>query len=635
MNSPSHLGRVAPDRPSVRRSGLLVVLLASAVLAGCASFSPDAGFSSIESAAKDKLGKDVRWARSDADADAIDRRVQELLAKPLSVDDAVQVALLNNRGLQARFQDLGITEAEVVQAGRLPNPGFTFGRLRKGDEIELERGLHLNLARLLTLPMVSRLEARRFEQVKREVTMDVLSHAAEARKAYFQALAAEETVRYMRQVKQTAEASAELARRMEQVGNFSKLARAREQAFYADATLGLARADMALRASRERLARLLGVWGQQTRFQLPERLPDLPTEARDQPDIEAVAMAQRLDVQAAKLGAEQTAQNLGLTRTTRFINVLELGLVRNTSNEAPRQTGWEIGLELPLFDWGGARVARAEAIYMQALHRAAETAINARSEVREAYGNYRAAYDIARHQRDEIVPVKKRISEEQGLRYNGMIIGVFELLADARSQITSVNAYIESLRDFWLAQSDLDMALIGKAAVASPTGPAAAAVDGGGVCAGAGEQRCAGQRTGEGQHVGQQVGPGGRPAGGPPQRLPPGHRSALAQQVVGVVHRGFRETVWRARAGAAVVGKALAVALAVAVTACAGSAASGCWCVYRPTRTRWRGPGGASAPASRAISASSRGTIASSSACHCSATCARHSASEASDSPGA
>ena len=480
MNSPANPGRGAPDRPSVRRSGVLVVVLVSAVLAGCASFSPDAGFSSIESAAKDKLGKDVRWARSDADVDTIDRRVRELLAKPLSVEDAVQVALLNNRGLQARFQDLGITEAEVVQAGRLPNPGFTFGRLRQGDEVELERGLHLNLARLLTLPMVSQLEARRFEQVKREVTMDVLSLAADARKAYFQAVAAEETVRYMRQVKQTAEASAELARRMEQVGNFSKLASAREQAFYADAALGFARADQAQRASRERLARLLGVWGDQLQFQLPERLPDLPAEARNQPDIEAVAMAQRLDVQAAKLGAEQTAKNLGLTRTTRFINVLELGLVRNTSNEAPRQTGWEIGLELPLFDWGGARVARAEAIYMQALHRAAQTAINARSEVREAYGNYRSAYDIARHQRDEIVPLKKRISEEQGLRYNGMIIGVFELLADARSQITSVNAYIESLRDFWLAQSDLDMALIGKAAMAAPAGPAAAAADGGG-----------------------------------------------------------------------------------------------------------------------------------------------------------
>jgi outer membrane protein TolC len=463
-----------------RPAQLLVLAVTSALLGGCASFSTDGGFGAVESTAKDRLGKDVRWARNDADTDTIERRVAELLAKPLAADDAVQVALLNNRGLQARFQDLGIAEAEIVQAGRLPNPGFTFGRLKKGDEIELERGLHINLARLLAMPLVSRLEARRFEQVKGEVTMDMLSLAADTRKAYYQALAAEESLRYMRQVKEVAEASAELARRMEAVGNFNKLARAREQSFYADAALGLARAEQAQRASRERLVRLLGVWGTQTQFVLPERLPDLPDAPKDQPDIERTAMAQRLDVMAAKLGAEQTARNLGLTRTTRLINVLELGLVRNTSNEAPRQTGWEIGFELPLFDWGGARVARAEAIYMQALHRAAKTAIDARSEVREAYGNYRSAYDIARHQRDEIVPLRKRISEEQVLRYNGMLIGVFELLADAGSQIASVNAAIESLRDFWLAQADLDMALIGKAAMAAPAAGAAPAAEGGG-----------------------------------------------------------------------------------------------------------------------------------------------------------
>jgi outer membrane protein TolC len=171
-------------------------------------------------------------------------------------------------------------------------------------------------------------------------------------------------------------------------------------------------------------------------------------------------MAQRLDVQGAKLAAEQTASNLGLTRTTRFVNVLELGLMRNSSNEAPTQRGWEIGFELPLFDWGGARVARAEAVYMQTLHRAAETAINARSEVREAYTGYRTAYDIA---------------EENVLRYNGMLIGVFELLADARTQIASVNASIEALRDFWIAQADLDMALIGKPSLAAAAGPAMAA----------------------------------------------------------------------------------------------------------------------------------------------------------------
>ncbi len=450
------------------RPGIAALLVTAALLGGCASFSTDGGFGSVQSAAKDRLGKQVQWSRTAADADSIERRVGELLAKPLTADDAVQLALLNNRGLQARFHDLGITETEVVQAGRLPNPGFSFGRMKQGDEVELERGLHLNLARLLAIPLVTRMEARRFEQVKHEVTMDMLTLAADTRKAYFQALAAEESLRYMRQVKDVAEASAELARRMEAVGNFNKLARAREQSFYADAMLGLARAEQVQRSSRERLIRLLGLWGTQTQFALPERLPDLPDAPKDQPDIERLAMAQRLDVQAAKLGAEQTARYLGLTRTTRFINVLELGLVRNTSNEAPRQTGWEIGLELPLFDWGGARVARAEAVYMQALHRAAKTAIDARSEVREAYGNYRSAYDIARHQRDEIVPLKKRISEEQLLRYNGMLIGVFELLADARSQIASVNGTIESLRDFWLAQADLDMALIGKASMAAP-----------------------------------------------------------------------------------------------------------------------------------------------------------------------
>jgi hypothetical protein len=466
--------------PVVRpRVWVLVLVSAGAVLGGCASFSPDGGFSTVEQAAKDRLGKEVRLSRTEADQDGIDQRVGELLAKPLSADDAVQVALLNNRGLQASFQELGITEAEVVQAGRVPNPGFSFSRLTRGDEIELERGLHFSFARLIAMPMISAMEARRFEATKDLVTMNMLSVAAETRKAWATALGAEETVRYMRQVKQAAEASAELARRMEQVGNFTKLQRAREQSFYADAALNLARAEQAQRATRERLTRLLGLWGTRTQFKLPDRLPDLPQELADRPDVERIALAQRLDVQGARLAAEQTARNLGLTQTTRFINVLELGIVRNSSNEAPTQQGWEIGVELPLFNWGDARVARAEAVYMQAVHRAAETAINARSEIREAYGAWRSAYDIARHHQDEIVPLRKQIAEENVLRYNGMLIGVFELLADARQQIASVNAAIEAKRDFWLAQADLDMALIGRPSLTPSAGPATAADTGG------------------------------------------------------------------------------------------------------------------------------------------------------------
>ncbi len=444
------------------RSALALALALAFSLGGCASLQPDSGFADVQKTATDKLGKELRWSRTPADEQAIDQQVQALLAKPLTVDDAVQLALLNNRGLQASFRDLGIGDAERVQAGRLPNPGISFGRLQRGDEIERERGLHVNLARLIALPLIGQMEARRFEHTKTQVALKVLTLAADTRKAYYLALAAQESLRYMRQVKAAADTSAELARRMEQVGNFNKLQRAREQVFQAEATMNLARAEQTQRSSRERLTRLLGAWGMQTSFQLPERLPDLPKDVLDMPLVEQHALAQRLDVLGAKQSAELVARQLGLTKTTRFINVLELAAVRNTSNEAATQRGWEITVELPLFDWGDARMARAEALYMQAVHRAAETAVNARSEVREAYLGYRAAYDLARFQRDEVVPLGQRIAEENLLRYNGMLIGVFELLADARTQIAGVNGAILALRDFWIAQADLDMALIGK-----------------------------------------------------------------------------------------------------------------------------------------------------------------------------
>ncbi len=144
----------------------LALLGAALLLGGCASFSPDGGFGPVQQAATDKLGKDLVLAKTPADLDTIEQRVAELLAQPLTADDAVQVALLNNRGLQAGFQELGITEAEVVQAGRLPNPGFVFGRKSRGDEVELEHFLAFNLARLIAMPMISEIEARRFAQVQ-------------------------------------------------------------------------------------------------------------------------------------------------------------------------------------------------------------------------------------------------------------------------------------------------------------------------------------------------------------------------------------------------------------------------------------------------------------------------------------
>jgi outer membrane protein TolC len=436
-------------------------LTLAAILAGCASFSRDGGMQAVSELTQSRIQQPATWLKSEQDQTAARSATRELLAKPLGADDAVKVALLNNRGLQAAYADLGIAEADVVQAGRLRNPGFSFARLRRADEIEIERAFMFDVLGLVTLPLRTELERRRFALTQGRVAAEVLQVAADTRRAWYAAVAAQESATYAGQVKHAAEASAELARRMAAAGNFSKLDHAREQSFYAEAAAQLARARQNAVSRREQLTRLMGLWGEDTQFRIPARLPDLPKAARAIQDLEAQAIKNRLDVQGAMQEAQNLASTLGLTRVTGFINVFEVGYRRNSLTNEPRQTGYEIELRLPLFDWGGAKVARAEYTYMQALNRAADTAVRARSEVREAYAAYRTAYDLARHYRDEIVPLRKHISEEVLLRYNGMLMSVFELLADARQQIAAVSSAIDAQRDFWLANTQLDLALTG------------------------------------------------------------------------------------------------------------------------------------------------------------------------------
>jgi outer membrane protein TolC len=447
------------------RARPLAAVAATLVLAGCASFSADGGFDSVRELTKERTGKAPVFQRTEADSRAAAGRIAELLNEPLTADAAVELAYLNNRGLQASFSELGIAEADLVQAGRLRNPSFDFGRLSGGGIVEIDRSMMFDVLGLLTMPVAKQVEQRRFEQAQYQAAFEAVGLAAEVRRGYYNAIAAQELARYYQQVKDAADASSELAKRMLQAGNFNKLSQMREQAFYADATAQLARAQHQAIVERERLTRLLGLSREQLAFKLPERLPDLPRERVEPNDAEQTAMDKRLDVLMAKRSAEATARALGLTRTMRVVNVLEAGYQNKSQTGEARRNGYEIRLDLPLFDFGSARVARAEATYMQAVHRAAQAGINAQSEVRESYSAYRTAYDLARHYRDEVVPLRKRISDENLLRYNGMLIGVFELLADSREQVASVTGYVEALRDFWLAQTDLQTALTGRSPV--------------------------------------------------------------------------------------------------------------------------------------------------------------------------
>lgn len=438
-------------------SAISLVLLLSA----CATFSDDGGLNRVSQITQERIGQPVAvTAKPEA--------IRQILAKPLTPDSAVELALLNNRSLKASLAELRIAEADLVQAGRIANPGFSFSRLRTGEDLEIDRGIFFQLGSLITLPIRQGVEQRRFERAQLAAAGNVIGLAAQVRRAWFNAIAARQSAQYSAQVVEAAQAGAELGKRLASVGNWSKLDETRERAFYAESIAQLARAKQNEVAAREQLTRLLGLWGEGADFQLPDRLPDLPKAPNEIRNAEAQAMERRIDLQVAKLETQATAQALGLTNAVRFVNVLELGYVNKSETGKPRGNGYEISFELPLFDWGTARKGRAEAIYMQSVHSAADAAIRARSQVRESWSAYRTAYDVATHYRDELIPLRKQISEELLLRYNGMLVSTFELLVDAREQVGAVNAAIEAQRDYWIAQTNLEAAINGTGSVAAP-----------------------------------------------------------------------------------------------------------------------------------------------------------------------
>lgn len=444
-----------------------ILLLA---LSGCATFSADGGMDAVDRATTTKAGASTKLLRNDDDRRALAAQLAPMLAQPLSVDDAVRIALFNNRGLQATYWELGIAEADLVQAGRLQNPVFGYEHKRGGGQTSIERSLTMNLVGLITAPLATRIEGRLFEQTKLRVAAAAVTTAFDTRRAYYEAVAGAQAVEYAKGVAGAADASAELAQRMRRAGNWSAYDQAREQAFHAEAMADVARASKDASAARERLTRLLGLAGKEADYPLPDRLPDLPAAPRELADVEQAALRERLDVQAATQDTAHTAAALGLARATRFINVLELGALREHEGGEPVSRGYELSLEIPLFDWGSARTRRAEAVYMQSANRLADTAVHARSEAREAYRAYRTSYDLARHYRDVVIPLRKQLADETLLRYNGMLLSTFELLADAREQTVAVAAAIAALKEYWIADADLESALGGRLPPASEPG---------------------------------------------------------------------------------------------------------------------------------------------------------------------
>jgi outer membrane protein TolC len=319
---------------------------------------------------------------------------------------------------------------------------------------------------LASLPARAEIAADRFWQAQLRAAEETLRVAAETRRAFYRAVAARELGGLLEQAKSAAETATELARRLGETGAMNKLDQAREQVFYAEVTAQLATARQRAASERERLTRLMGLWGGDLDFKLPDALPALPPP-KALPAIETEAVRRRVDLQVARIELNALAKSYGLANATRFINLLEVSGISKTQREADGARGSgggvEVEFQLPIFDFGEVRVRQSEQTYMQALNRLVERAVNVRSEARDAYRNYRSTYDIARHYRDEVVPLRKIISDEMMLRYGAMQIDVFSLLTEARQRLNATVAAVEAKRNFWLAHGDLQAAVIGGA----------------------------------------------------------------------------------------------------------------------------------------------------------------------------
>jgi outer membrane protein TolC len=419
----------------------------------------------VASIAGSELDKDVAALRTPEAEQAARARVTGLLRRPLTADAAVQIALLNNRGLQAAYNELGIAEAVMVEASLPPSPTISLSALSTPVELDIERRIILEILALATLGTRTEIARERFRQAQLRAGMETLRLAATVRRAFFRAVAARQVADFLAEGASAAQTAAELARRLAESGSMTKLDQNREQVFYAEMSAQLGTARQGAESERERLVRTMGLSGHDLSFRLPNALPALPRSLRSAPAIETEAVRRRIDLQIARIEVDALARSYGLTNATRFINLADVSAVSRTQRESsgPQGTGGggEIELQVPIFDFGEARLRQAGETYMQAVNRLAENAANVRSQAREASRVHRASYDIAKRYRDDVLPLRKIISDEMTLRYGAMQVDVFSLLTEARQRLAANIAAIEAQRDFWLADTNLRAALAG------------------------------------------------------------------------------------------------------------------------------------------------------------------------------
>ena len=441
-----------------------VVLFSLVLLSGCATVSLNAGFADVSALVEERSGGKLFWNNgTELDREAA-AKLESLTKDKLTVDDAVQIALLNNRDLQGMYAELGVAQADLVQAGLLSNPIFD-GAIkwptRGGGKPDLELAVVMNFLDIFYLPLRKRVAAARFEEAKTRVSGMVLDFTGRVRAAFYAHQANEQMLELRQTVSQALAASYEVSRRLHDAGNINDLELARERALLEAGRLALRSAEVAVQQSREELNILMGLWGKQTDWQIEERLPEMPKEPIQTEDIERVALQRSMDLLNARQRVISAGEELGFNRAIALMPESHMGVLGERTDGH-----WEVGpvleFPIPIFDQGQARTGRAATELRRAQQEYYAVAIKIRATARALRDRAQGARDRALYYRDIMLPLHERIVNEAQLQYNAMQLGPIQLLRAREQQIETAIAYVEALRDYWLARADLGLVLSGR-----------------------------------------------------------------------------------------------------------------------------------------------------------------------------
>jgi cobalt-zinc-cadmium efflux system outer membrane protein len=460
-------------RPRMIGRGGVGSALFACLLAGCANVPPDAGFSDVESAIAQRTGKRVQWNRGTEADKHVEAAIRSMLGNELTADDAVQIALLNNQNLQATYEDLGVAQAELFEAGLLHNPTLNAEvRFPKHARLPIEFDVSQSFLDLLLLPIRKRAADSAFAATKLRVTHQVLNVAADVRLAFYRGQGSAQIVDMRRSIVAATDASFDAAKRLHDAGNITDLAFANEQALHEQAKVDLAKAQREALDAREDLSALMGVWGNQIEWTLAARLPELPGEDGVPMRFESVAVSQRADLGAARQEVDVAAQSLGLNGYTAMISDLQIGVHFEQDADGTTTAGPTVQIPLPLFNQGLPAIAAAKARLRQSERRYAALAIEIRSQVRRCRNRLTAARALAESYSKVILPLRHEIVRQTQLEYNAMGAGVFQLLQAKQGEIDAGREYVQALQDYWIARTELERALGGRLSAGSTTQPA-------------------------------------------------------------------------------------------------------------------------------------------------------------------